>query len=125
MKWWLISDEDVKAIRTALMAKTHEDNDHNCPDNYDYCHACAGDELRKEAVHTLDTGLHETDAIPDDFAPVPFGYGQEGMMILEYPSLCPLRDKCPTYQANQCSGQHYCLHLAEIPVFRKRSFTEW
>lgn len=39
MKWWLISDEDYKAISKGL----------------------------QDALHYLDTGLHKTDVIPDDF----------------------------------------------------------
>ena len=44
-KWWLISDEDVQVIRKSLMTKTH----------------------REKALHALDSGLHTTDAIPDDY----------------------------------------------------------
>jgi len=39
-KWWLISDEDVQAIKGALTG---------------------------EPLHILDSGLHETDAIPEDW----------------------------------------------------------
>jgi hypothetical protein len=39
MKWWLISDDDYKTISKAL----------------------------RDALHILDTGLHRTDAIPDDY----------------------------------------------------------
>jgi len=46
-KWWLISDEDVQAIKKGL-----ED---------------ISPEVREEALHTLDSGLHKTGDIPDDF----------------------------------------------------------
>ncbi len=41
MKWWLISDEDVKTIRRRLTSKV--------------------------ALHALDTGLHVTDCVPSDY----------------------------------------------------------
>ena len=66
-KWWLISDEDVKKIRSALQAPTHEINNFNCPTGWDSCDGCDGDEKRHNAIHTLDSGLHKTDCIPDDF----------------------------------------------------------
>ena len=66
-KWWLISDEDINVIREALQAPTHEINDYNCPTDWDSCRGCDGDEQRKKAVHALDSGLHITDVIPDDF----------------------------------------------------------
>jgi len=43
-KWWLINDEDVKTIKIALI----ESN-------------------QTSALHTLDSGLHLTNEIPDDF----------------------------------------------------------
>ena len=48
-QWWLISDEDVQMIRTGLTART--------------------DTRRRmsEALHALDSGLHKTEAIPDDW----------------------------------------------------------
>ena len=48
-KWWLISDEDVQTIRTGLEART--------------------DTRRRlsQALHALDSGLHETDSIPNDW----------------------------------------------------------
>jgi len=69
-KWWLISDEDVQFIRKALRAPTHEDNDFNCPTDIPVmwaCDACEGDEMRWKASQLLDSGLHVTDAVPDDF----------------------------------------------------------
>ena len=44
MKWWLISDEDVNEIKKRL-------------DNFKIM----------GALHTLDSGLHETDEVPKDF----------------------------------------------------------
>lgn len=69
MKWWLISGEDVQVIRAALNAPTHRANDFNCEDwpIGDGCAGCRGDKERDEAVHTLDTGLHTTDAVPGDY----------------------------------------------------------
>jgi len=40
MKWWLISEEDVEVLRAVLS---------------------------DDALHVLDSGLHKTDVIPDDF----------------------------------------------------------
>lgn len=70
MKWWLISDDDVKNIRDGLSASTHGANDYNCEDwpIGEGCRGCKGDELRDRAIYTLDTGLHITDAVPADFA---------------------------------------------------------
>jgi len=69
MKWWLISDEDVKLIQEALQAPTHEANDYNCQDwpLGKGCRGCEGDKLRQEAVHILNTSLHTTEVIPKDF----------------------------------------------------------
>jgi len=39
-KWWLISDQDVQAIKKGLS---------------------------EDLLHTLSSGLHETDEIPDDW----------------------------------------------------------
>ena len=70
MRWFLISDDDVNEIRQALRAPTHDGNDYNCQEwpPGQGCTGCAGDELREKAVHTLDLGLHITEAIPTDFA---------------------------------------------------------
>jgi len=43
-KWWLISNEDMKEVRKALLAPA-----------------------QKKALHTLDSGLHTTNAVPSDF----------------------------------------------------------
>ena len=71
MKWWLISGEDVKVIQEALQTSTHRRNDYNCPDEvYGWetpCVGCEGDKLRERASYLLETGLHITEAIPDDF----------------------------------------------------------
>lgn len=44
MKWWLISDKDVRKLERELSAG--------------WCY---------DALDTLDTALHKTDAIPDDY----------------------------------------------------------
>lgn len=44
MKWWLIEDDDVQKIRAAL-------EQHGLT----------------YALHALDSGLHDTDAVPADF----------------------------------------------------------
>lgn len=46
-KWWLISDEDVQVIKKGLVDSTPE--------------------IRVQALHALDSGLHKTDDIPDDW----------------------------------------------------------
>ena len=66
-KWWLINDDDVQIIMQGLDAPTHSANDYNCPDTWDYCNGCEGDEKRTKAQHALASGLHLTECIPDDF----------------------------------------------------------
>lgn len=71
-KWWLISDEDVQKIRDGLMASTHEANDFNCEDWPDReCRGCVGQRIREAGIYALNTGLHETDVVPDDWKPAP------------------------------------------------------
>lgn len=67
-RWWLLSDADVCIIRTALRAPEHEANDDNCEEWWTgtKCQGCVGEELRRQAVDVLDTGLHRTDALPAD-----------------------------------------------------------
>ena len=67
MRWWFISDDDVRIIKDGLDAPTHGVNDFNCPDHNDYCVGCEGDEKREKARYALDVGLHKTDLVPDDF----------------------------------------------------------
>lgn len=69
MRWWLISDETIQKIQEALKASTHEANDYNCQDHPigEECRGCIGDGLRKEAIHILDSGLHKTNKIPEDW----------------------------------------------------------
>jgi len=72
MKWWLISDEDVRLIRDSLMSPEHEPNDFNCPHPGDgyyaaECSRCVAVEKRGKALYALDSGLHKTEAIPDDW----------------------------------------------------------
>ena len=66
-KWWLISQEDVDDIRKGLEASTHDKNDYNCPDEWYGCTGCEGDDIRRDALHSLDSGLHITECVPDDF----------------------------------------------------------
>jgi len=70
-KWWLISDEDVQAIKKGLT-----------------------DSL----LHTLESGLHKTDTIPDDWK-----------TILEYMG-CNL-DLCPRGYERLC-----CFECGELEV---------
>lgn len=46
-KWWLISDEDVQMVRRGLLN--------------------ANPEIRDEGLYALDTGLHKTDGVPEDW----------------------------------------------------------
>ena len=66
--WWLISRADASQIRTALMrAETAQDE--RCAQTGCMC------DLREElcskqytsALHTLDSGLNQTDAVPADW----------------------------------------------------------
>jgi hypothetical protein len=68
-RWYLIRDRDVVKIKAALLAPTHAVNDYNCEDwpIGEGCRGCKGDEQREAAVHTLDSGLHLTDAVPADY----------------------------------------------------------
>jgi len=68
-RWWLICDEDVQTIKTALLAPTHEANDYNCEDwpPGKECEGCEGNELRQKALHDLESGLHITNVVPDDW----------------------------------------------------------
>ena len=71
-KWWLINDDDVRLIRDSLMSPEHEANDFNCPhpgDDYyaEECSRCLAVKKRGAALHALDSGLHLTNAIPDDW----------------------------------------------------------
>lgn len=67
--WWLISSETVEKVREALAASTHEANAYNCGGEQGgmECVACDGDGKRDEAYMLIDTGLHITDAVPDDY----------------------------------------------------------
>lgn len=68
MRYWLISDADVDAVKAGLTAITHEANSYNCEEwpPGDLCTGCSGDEERKSALHAFESGLHKTDAIPED-----------------------------------------------------------
>jgi hypothetical protein len=49
-QWWLISIEDIEKIRAFLLKM-----------------ALKGSGPAADALHALDSGLHLTDAVPDDF----------------------------------------------------------
>lgn len=51
MEWWLISNDDVIKIRKYLCLPSRFEQN----------------ESRREALHCLESGLHSTTAIPDDF----------------------------------------------------------
>ena len=51
-RWWLLSDTDVEFLRVALTEANDTD-----PMGW-----------VSNALHVLDSGLHETDAVPADFA---------------------------------------------------------
>ena len=55
VKWWLISDEVADEIRAALVI----------------AHANLGSavvQTYRDALHSLESGLHQTDAVPADYA---------------------------------------------------------
>ena len=54
MKWWLISAETADEVLQALKE----------------AHRCLGSPIVqtwRDAIHSLESGLHETDAVPRDF----------------------------------------------------------
>jgi len=68
MPWWLISDEDMQVIRNALqraILRTEADcNKERCLCRYKGA-PCS--KFYSDALHTLDSGLHQTDAVPTDW----------------------------------------------------------
>ena len=55
MKWWLISDEVVREVKVALSV----------------ANVSMGSEIvtrYRDALHSLESGLHETETVPGDFA---------------------------------------------------------
>lgn len=58
MTWWLISHEDVEKIRAGL---------NNLSAAFQFGPFGLDEELCSAILYTLDTGLHQTDAIPADF----------------------------------------------------------
>ena len=54
-KWWLISDDDVRKIRTKLAM---------CQRTSSWVQV---NDFAEDAFHTLDSGLHTTDAAPSDW----------------------------------------------------------
>ncbi len=82
MKYWLISDSDVDAVQRGLDAATHNSNDANCEDwpPGSGCQGCLGDEERRAARHSLDSGLFSTDVVPAEMVPEEvgtFGCGED------------------------------------------------
>lgn len=56
MKWFLISEDDMKIVRKALFAA------------WRFSEVDSGTEkFHKDALNTFNTGLHVTDAVPADF----------------------------------------------------------
>lgn len=54
-RWWLIADETVSELREMLeQAHGNAQTSHEA-------------EFWTRALHTLDSGLHVTEAVPDDF----------------------------------------------------------
>lgn len=63
MKWWLISDEDVRKLADSMVIGPGRD--WVGPNGQEEKQAFFDD-----MEHTLLTGLHETDAVPADFQPL-------------------------------------------------------
>lgn len=65
MKWWLVSEDDLNEVCTILKEAIEHVN-YSQP--------------YRNALHTLETGMHKTDAVPADFAEprVDTGAGTEG-----------------------------------------------
>jgi hypothetical protein len=85
-RWYLIQAGDVEKIRAGLLAPTHAANDYNCEDwpIGEGCRGCKGDEQREAAVHTLDSGLHITDAVPADYLEPRLDWIQPGETMDDY-----------------------------------------
>jgi hypothetical protein len=62
MEWWLISKEDMNTIKKTLEHKIKEIDD-QC---FFKGHCVLSKPLR-DALHSLDSGCHKTEALPDDF----------------------------------------------------------
>ena len=54
MKYLLLTPADVDVIRTALSTPSHDTNDYNCPDEWDDCRGCNGQETRESALKHFD-----------------------------------------------------------------------
>jgi hypothetical protein len=71
MGWWLISDEDARKIKVALES-AQETADRECDRQGCLCNINGGPTCGAayyiDAIHTLDSGLHVTEAVPADFA---------------------------------------------------------
>lgn len=52
-KWYLISKEDADEVRDALLESMERDT--------------SNEQTLKAALHTLDSGLYTTNAVPDDW----------------------------------------------------------
>jgi len=68
MKWWLISDEDIQAVRKALDCAVRR-QDERCAETGCMCDLDGSPHsaFYSDALHALDSGLHETDAVPEDY----------------------------------------------------------
>jgi len=70
-KWWLLSDEDFCSIAKNLTQAIEE------------CCDADSKKLLEDTQHTLETGLHVTDAVPSDFK------NKEHRSAPEYPPATP------------------------------------
>lgn len=71
MQWWLINDETIKELRDILEVTIRE-IDNRCGETGCMCdigNRCLCSRPARDALHSLDTGLHKTEAIPTDFLP--------------------------------------------------------
>ena len=64
--WWLIHQDTLDAVRAAL-EKPFIGHDWHGIHPPSSCRGCQEDEQRRQALHTLDSGCHVTEAIPTDY----------------------------------------------------------
>ena len=67
MKYWLVSDSDIQIIRTALEVGLENQHD-SCAESGCMCdlYNDRHSDFWKDALHTLDSGLHTTNTLPAD-----------------------------------------------------------
>lgn len=68
-EWWLIRNADANEIQAALTAAIAR-VEARCAETGCMCDLNGTDcaKLYRDALHTLDSGLHVTDAVPSDYA---------------------------------------------------------